>query len=191
MAGCVASACAWDRGFHAFRLCCLQVTCPPSRFRFRWAYGRYSALRHTSVCISFGYRSFSCWSCLPLGPGRKSPRYIYIYLLVCDHWPTALSCWLLGPVPAAAECGQSLCYGWVAYGFGWDFSSLSLLRFLYFPWLFTVGVGGFLMSCTSVGVFWFVVFRPVRSSLGSAHSTGRFGVGQGQRALLQGRRDGL
>jgi len=82
-------------------------------------------------------------------------------------------------------------YGWVAYGFGCDFSSLSLLRFLYFPWLFTVGVGGFLMGCTSGEVFWFIVFRPVRSSVVSAHSTGRFGVGQGQRALAQGMRDGL
>ena len=35
---------------------------------------------------------------------------------------------------------------WVAYGFGWDFSSLSMLRFVYFPWLFTVGVGVFLKA---------------------------------------------
>jgi len=47
------------------------------------------------------------------------------------------------------------------------------------------------MGCTSVEVFWFVVFRPVRSSVVSTHSTGRFGVGQGQRALAQGMRDGL
>jgi len=66
-----------------------------------------------------------------------------------------------------------------------------LLRFLYFPWLFTVGVGGFLMGCTSVEVFWFVVFWPVRSSVVATHSTGRFGVGQGQRGLAQGMRDGL
>jgi len=36
------------------------------------------------------------------------------------------------------------------------------------------------------GFFWFVVFRPVRSSVVSTHSTGRFGVGQGQRVLAQG-----
>jgi len=82
-------------------------------------------------------------------------------------------------------------YGWVAYGFGWDFSSLSLLRFLYFPWLFTVGVGGFLMGCTTVEVFWFVVCRPVRSSVVSTCSNRHFGVGQGQRVLAQGMRDGL
>jgi len=58
----------------------------------------------------------------------------------------ALFCWLLGPSPAAAEWGQSLGYGWVAYEFGWDVSSLSLLWFVYFPWLFTVGVGSFLMG---------------------------------------------
>jgi len=87
--------------------------------------------------------------------------------------------------------GSVVGYGWVAYGFGWDFSSLSFVRFLYFPWLFTVGVGGFLMGCTSVEVFWFVVFRPVRSSVVSTHSTGRFGAGQGQRVLAQEMRDGL
>ena len=110
---------------------------------------------------------------------------------MCDHWPTALSCWLLGPSPAAAEWGQLLGYGWVAYGFRWDFSSLSLLRFLYFPWLCTVGVGSFLMGCTSLEVFWFVEFRAVRSCVVSTHSTGRFDLGQGQRVFAQGMRDGL
>jgi len=81
--------------------------------------------------------------------------------------------------------------GWVAYEFGWDFSSLSFVRFLYFPWLFTVGVGSFLMGCRSVEVFWFAVVRPVRYSVVSTHSTGRFGVGQGQSALAQRIRDGL
>jgi len=47
------------------------------------------------------------------------------------------------------------------------------------------------MGCTSVEVFWFVVFRPVRSSVVSTHSTGRFGVGQGQRVLAQCMQDGL
>jgi len=47
------------------------------------------------------------------------------------------------------------------------------------------------MGCTSVEVFWFVVFRPVRSSVVSTHSTGRFGAGQGQRAFARGMRDGL
>ena len=74
---------------------------------------------------------------------------------------------------------------------GWDFSSLSLLSFLYFPWLFTVGVGSFLMGYTSTEVFSFVGFRPVRSSVVSTHSNGRFGAGQGQRVLPQGVRDGL
>jgi len=82
-------------------------------------------------------------------------------------------------------------YGWVASGFGGDFSSLRFVRFLYFPWLFTVGVGSFLMGSTSVEVFWFFVFRPVGSSVVSTHSTGRFGVGQGQRVLAQGMQDGL
>jgi len=47
------------------------------------------------------------------------------------------------------------------------------------------------MGCTSVEVFWFVVFRPVRSSVVSTHITGRFGVGQVLRVLAQGMRDGL
>jgi len=47
------------------------------------------------------------------------------------------------------------------------------------------------MGCTTVEAFWFVVFRPVRSSEVSTHSTGHFGVGQGQRVLAQGMRDGL
>jgi len=47
------------------------------------------------------------------------------------------------------------------------------------------------MGCTSVEVFWFVVFRPVCSSVVSTHSTGRFGVGQGQRVLARGVRDGV
>jgi len=47
------------------------------------------------------------------------------------------------------------------------------------------------MGCTSVEVFSFDVFRPVRSSLVSTHSTGRCGVGQGQRVLAQGMLDGL
>ena len=82
-------------------------------------------------------------------------------------------------------------YRWVAYGFGWDFSSSSFVRDLYFSWLFTVGVGCFLMGCTSVEVFWFVVCRPVRSSVVSTHTTGRFGVGQGQSVLAKRMRDGL
>jgi len=63
--------------------------------------------------------------------------------------------------------------------------------FLYFPWLFTVGVGSFLTGCMSVEVFSFVVFRPVRSSVVSTHSTGRFGVRQGQWVLARGMQDGL
>jgi len=47
------------------------------------------------------------------------------------------------------------------------------------------------MGCTSVEVFWFIVFRPVRSSVVSTHSTGHFGVGQGQRVLAREMRDGL
>jgi len=47
------------------------------------------------------------------------------------------------------------------------------------------------MGCTSVEVVLFVVFRPVRSSVVSTHSTGPFGAGQGQRVLAQGMRDGL
>jgi len=38
----------------------------------------------------------------------------------------------------------------------------------------------------SVEVFWFVVFRPVRFSVVSTHSTTHFGVRQGQRVLAQG-----
>jgi len=47
------------------------------------------------------------------------------------------------------------------------------------------------MGGTSVEVFWFVVFRPLCSSVVSTHSTGRFGVRQGQRAFARGMRDGL
>jgi len=109
---------------------------------------------------------------------------------VCDHWPTAASWGSLAP-PLLWQNGviRGL---WAAYGFGWDFSSLSFVRFLYFPWLFTVGVGGFsygLHVCG--GFFWFVVLRPLRSSVVSTHSTGRFGAGQGQRVLARGMRDGL
>ena len=53
---------------------------------------------------------------MPLRPGRNSPRYIYRYLLVCDHWPTALSCCLLGPSPAAAESGQLWAMGGLLMG---------------------------------------------------------------------------
>ena len=111
--------------------------------------------------------------------------------LCMDHRPTALSCCLLGLSSDAAEWGQSLGYEWVAYGFGCDFSFLSLLRVLYFPWLFTVGVESILMGCTSVEVFWLVGFRPVRSTVVSTHSTGCFGVGQGHCVLAQGMWDGL
>jgi len=47
------------------------------------------------------------------------------------------------------------------------------------------------MGCTSRELFWFVVFRPVRSSVVSTHSTRRFGAGQGQRVLPRGMRDRL
>jgi len=47
------------------------------------------------------------------------------------------------------------------------------------------------MGCTSVEAFWFIVFRPIRSSVVSTHSTAPFGVGQGQRVVAQGMRDGL
>ena len=166
------------------------MTCTPSWFRFRWAKGRYFTLLYTSVCVGFGYRFFPWWSFLPLGPGRKSPRYIYIYLLVCDHWPTALSCWLLGPSPAEAEWGQSLGYGWVAYGFGWDLSSLSFVGVSVLSLVVQCWGGGFAYGLHVCGGFWFVVFRPVRSSVVSTHSTGRFGVGQGPRVLSRGMRDG-
>jgi len=87
--------------------------------------------------------------------------------------------------------GSVVGYGWVAYGFGCDFASLGFVMFLYFHWLFTVGVGSFLKGCTSAEGFWFVVFRPVRSSVVSTHSPGGFGVGLGQRVIVQGMRDGL
>ena len=115
--------------------------------------GLRSLLRPTTHCRLCRYRSFSWLFCLPLGLGHKSPRYIYRYLLVCDHWPTASPCGSLVP-PLLRQNGviRGL---WAAYGFGWDFSSLSFVRFLYFPWLFTDGVGGFLRGCTSVEVFFF------------------------------------
>jgi len=47
------------------------------------------------------------------------------------------------------------------------------------------------MGYTTVKIVWFAVFRPVRSSVVSTHSTGRFGVGQGKRGFAQGMRDGL
>jgi len=47
------------------------------------------------------------------------------------------------------------------------------------------------MGWTSVEVIWFVLFKPVRSSVVSTHSTGPFGAGQGQRVLARGMRDGL
>ena len=51
--------------------------------------------------------------------------------------------------------------------------------------------GGFSYGLHVGGGFWFIEFRPVRSSVVSTDSTGRFGVGQGQRGLAQGMRDGL
>jgi len=53
-----------------------------------------------------------------------------------------------------------------------------------------LGLCVFPLGCTTIEVFWFVVFRPVRSSVVSTHSTGHLGVGQGQRAFAQGMRDG-
>jgi len=47
------------------------------------------------------------------------------------------------------------------------------------------------MGFTSVLVFWLVVFRPLCSCVVSTHSTRWFGVGQGQRVLARGMRDGL
>ena len=47
------------------------------------------------------------------------------------------------------------------------------------------------MVCTFEQVFWSVGFRPISSSVVSTHRTGRFGVGQGQRAFAEGIRDGL
>ena len=100
--------------------------------------------------------------------------------LCMDHWPTALSCWLLGPSPAAAEWGQSLGYGWVAYGFGWDFSSLSFVEVSVLSLVVHYWGGELSFRLHICGrFFWFVVFRPVRCSVVSTHSTGRFGVGQG------------
>ena len=127
------------------------MTCTTFRSRFRWAYGHYFALPHTSICVGFGYRAFSWWSCLPSGPGRKSPRYIYKYLFVCDHWPTASFCGSLAP-PLLRQNGV-ICGLWAAYGFGWDFSSLSFVRFPYFPWLFTVGMGSFSYGLHVSGAF--------------------------------------
>jgi len=115
-----------------------------------------------------------------------------IFTSLCmHHWPTSLSGWLLCPSPAAAEWSQSLGYGWVAYGFGRDFPSLSLLRFLYCPWLISVAVESFLMGCTSVAVFSFLVFRPVRSSVVSTHTTARYGVRHPHPAFARGMRDCL
>jgi len=46
------------------------------------------------------------------------------------------------------------------------------------------------MGCKSVEVFWFLLYWLVRCSVVSTHSTGRFGLGQGQMVLAQGMRDG-
>jgi len=101
----------------------------------------------------------------------------------------ALSCWLLGPSPAVAEWSHSWAVGclWVRLGFFFlEYVEVCVLSLVVHCW-----GGGFLKGCTSVEVFWFVVFRRVRSSAVSTHSTGRFGVGQDQRVLAQGMRDGL
>jgi len=167
------------------------VICTPFRFFFRWAYGHYFALPHTSVCVGFGYRSSFWWSCLPLGLGRKSPRYIYRYLLVNGSMAYGIVLLAPWPLPCCGRMGSVVglwvgCF-WVRLGFFF----LEFVRFLYFPCLFTVGVGSFLMGCTSVEGFWFVLLRTVCSSVVSTHSTRRFGVGQGQRVLARGTWDGL
>jgi len=89
-----------------------------------------------------------------MGPGGKSPRYIYQYLLVYGSMAYGIVLLAPWPLPCCGRMGSVVGYGWVAYGFGWDVSSAGFVRFLYFPWLFTVGVGSFLMGWTSVEVFW-------------------------------------
>jgi len=73
--------------------------------------------------------------------------------LCMDLWPTALSFWLLGPSPAAAEWGQLLGYGWVASGFGRDFSSMKFVEVSVLSLIVHCRGGGFLMGCTSMEVF--------------------------------------
>jgi len=53
------------------------------------------------------------------GQGRKSPRYIYIYLLIFVIMGLGVVLRLLGPSPAAAEWGHSWAVRclWVRLGF--------------------------------------------------------------------------
>jgi len=96
------------------------------------------------------------------------------------------------PLPGRGSMGSvvGLWVGclWVEPGFFFlEFVEVSLFSLVVHCW----GRGFFLIGCTSIELLWFVVFRPVRSFVVSTHSTGRLGVGQGQRALARGMRDGL
>ena len=76
---------------------------------------------------------------------------------------------------------------WVRLGFYFlEFVEVSVLSLVVHCW-----GGAFSYGLHDCGGFWFVVFKPVRSSVVSTHSTGCFGVGEGQRVLAQGMRDGL
>jgi len=76
-----------------------------------------------------------------------------MYLLVYGFMAYGIVLLVPWPLPCCGRMGSVVGYAWVAYGFGWDFSSLGFVRFLYFHWLFTVGVGSFLMGGTSGDVF--------------------------------------
>ena len=73
---------------------------------------------------------------------------------MCDHWPTALSCWLLGSSPAAAEWGPSWAVGclWVRLGFFFlEVREVSVLALVVHFWggEFSYGLhvgGGFLIG---------------------------------------------
>ena len=98
------------------------------------------------------------------------------------------------PLPSCGKMGWvvGLCVGCLRVRLGFfflEFVEVSVLSLVVHSW-----GGGFSygLHCTSLEVFFlFIVFRPVRSSVVSTHSTGRCGVGQGQQVLAQWMRDGL
>ena len=96
--------------------------------------------------------------------------------------------WLLpccGRMGSFVGCG--LLMGSAGIFFFLEFCAVSVLSVVVHCW----GVEFFLWAARLWRFFWLVVFRPVRSSVVSTHSNGRFGAGQGQRVLAPGMRDGL
>ena len=189
MAACVAFACVWSRGFMpAASVASGWHALPPGLFSGRPTVATSPCHTLPFVLVLVTDLSLGGLVCSWVQEVRAPGKFTSLCVIIgLQHCPAGL----LAP-PLLRQNGVS-CWAMdgLLMGSAGIFLPCVLLRFLYFPWVFTVGVGGFLMSCTPVEVFWFVEFRPVGSSVVSTHSTRRFDVRQGPRVLPQGMRDGL